>query len=565
MIATETLNDGLKRAYTVTIPADEIAGKVETELKRVAPQVRMPGFRPGKVPVNLVRKMHGQAVTQDVVGQTVRESIERALSDNKLRPAAEPKVELAKEYAPGQDIELTMELETLPDLGEPKIDDLKLERLTAPVADAEVDEAVVRLAGQQKSWEDAPRTRKAKAGDQVVMDFLGKVDGEPFGGGEGEDMAVEIGSGRLIPGFEDQLVGVKAGDEKTITVTFPDDYGAEALKGKDATFDLTIKQVQTAKETAADDAFATSLGLESLDKLKELLRANIEQEHNGLTRTQMKRKLLDALAHRHDFPVPPSMVDAEFDQIWSQLEHEASHDEDPDGARAEMEGERDDYRQIAERRVRLGLLLSEIGQRNGVQVSQAEMQAIVAQAAQQYPADQRQQFAQFVSQNPMAAAQLRAPLYEDKVVDWLFAKAKVSDREVTLDELQAAIEEEPGKEAAKTKPKAKPKAGGKKTAKADTGATAETAVTADKAEAAAEPVAKSPTPKKQAVAKTPDAAKTPKPKAKTATAKGDDGEKPAKADSAEPSAPKKPAAKKPAAKKPAAKKAAAKAGGDDTV
>ena len=453
MIATETLNEGLKRAYTVTIPADEIEGKVERELKRVAPQVRMPGFRPGKVPVNLVRKMHGEAVTQDVVGQTVRESIEQTLSENQLRPATEPKVELAKEYAPGHDVELTMELETLPDIGEPKIDDLKLERLSAPVADAEIDEAVARLAGQQRNWEDAPRTRKAKAGDQVVMDFLGKVNGEPFGGGEGEDMAVEIGSGRLIPGFEDQLVGVKAGDEKTITVTFPDDYGAEALKGREATFDLTIKQVQTAKETAADDVFATSLGLESLDKLKDLLRTNIAQEHNGLTRTQMKRKLLDALADRHDFPVPPSLVDAEFDQIWSQLEHEASHDEDPEGARAEMEGEREDYRKIAERRVRLGLLLSEIGQRNGVQVSQAEMQAIVAQAAQQYPADQRQQFAQFVSQNPMAAAQLRAPLYEDKVVDWLFAKAEVSDREVTLDELQAAIEEEPGEETVEAKPK----------------------------------------------------------------------------------------------------------------
>ncbi len=456
MHATETLNEGLKRAYTVTIPADEIAGKVDSELKRVAPQVRMPGFRPGKVPVNLVRKMHGEAVTQEVVGQTVRESIDRTLSDHKLRPAAEPKVELAKEYAPGQDIELTMELETLPDMGEPRIGGITLERLTAPVTDAEVDEAVARLAGQQTSWKDAPKSRKAKAGDQIVMDFVGKVDGTPFDGGTGSDMTVVIGSGTLIPGFEDQLVGVKAGEEKTIAVTFPDDYGAEALKGREATFDLTIKRVQTAKETAADDAFATSLGLESLDKLRELLRANIEQEHNGLTRTHMKRKLLDRLAAAHDFPVPPSMVDAEFDQIWHQLEHEASHEDDPEAARVEMEGERDDYRAIAERRVRLGLLLSEIGQRNGIEVSQAEMQALVAQAAQQYPAEQRQQFAQFVSQNPMAAAQLRAPLYEDKVVDWLFATAQVTDREVDLDTLQAAIEEEPQAEGTPTKGASKP-------------------------------------------------------------------------------------------------------------
>ncbi len=460
MNATETLNEGLKRAYTVTIPASEIESRVAGELKRVAPQVRMPGFRPGKVPVNLVRKMHGPAVTQDIVGQTVRESVEKTLADHQLRPATEPKVALAKEYAPGQDVELTVELETLPDMGEPKVDGLILERLTAPVTDAEVDEAVATLAGRQKSWDDAPEGHMAKDGDQVVMDFVGKVDGVPFDGGTGSDMTVEIGSGTLIPGFEDQLVGVTAREAKTITVTFPDDYGAANLKGKKATFDLTINTVQVAKETEANDEFATSLGLESLDKLKELLRANIEQEHNGLTRTHMKRKLLDRLAETHDFPVPPTMMEQEFEQIWQQLEHEAGHEDDPDAAKAEMEDEREDYRKIAERRVRLGLLLSEIGRRQKIEVSQTEMQAIVAQAAQQYPTEQRQQFAQFVSQNPMAAAQLRAPLYEDKVVDWLFSTAEVSDREVDLATLQAAIEEEPGEMADKpaSKPKAKKKA-----------------------------------------------------------------------------------------------------------
>ena len=458
MHATETLNEGLKRAYIVTIPASEIESRVAGELKRVAPQVRMPGFRPGKVPVNLVRKMHGPAVTQDVVGQTVRESVEKTLADNQLRPAIEPKVELAKEYVPGHDVELTVELETLPDMGEPKVDGIVLERLTAPVTDAEVDEAVATLAGRQKSWDDAPKSRKAKDGDQIVMDFVGKVDGVPFDGGTGSDMSVVIGSGNLIPGFEDQLIGVKAGDEKTIDVTFPDDYGAANLKGKPATFDLTITTVQVAKDTVADDEFATSLGLESLDKLKELLRSNVEQEHNGLTRTHMKRKLLDRLAETHDFPVPPTMLEQEFDQIWAQLEHEAGHDDDPDAAKAEMENERDDYRGIAERRVRLGLLLSEIGRRQNIEVSQTEMQAIVAQAAQQYPSEQRQQFAQFISQNQMAAAQLRAPLYEDKVVDWLFSTAQVNDRAVDLAALRAAIEEEPGE--ADDKPKAKEKTKG---------------------------------------------------------------------------------------------------------
>jgi trigger factor len=255
---------------------------------------------------------------------------------------------------------------------------------------------------------------------------------------------VEIGSGRLIPGFEDQLVGVKAGDEKTIKVTFPADYNVAYLKGKEATFDLVIGEVRVAKEAKADEDFAKSLGLEGLEQLKGLLKGQIEQEHNGLTRTYMKRKLLDHLAAAHDFPVPPSMVDAEFDQIWKQLEHEASHEEDPAAALKEMEGDKDDYRRIAERRVRLGLLLSEIGQANGIEITQAEMNRLVQQAAAQYEPKDRERFVQYIQQEPMAAAQLRAPLYEDKVVDFLFGKAEISDRTVTKAELEAAIEEEEG-------------------------------------------------------------------------------------------------------------------------
>ena len=552
MTATETLNEGLKRAYTVTIPAAEIERRVVAELKRVAPQVRMPGFRPGKVPVNLIRKMHGEAVTQDVVGQTVRQSIETTLTDNKLRPATEPKVELAKEYAPGQDIELSMELETLPDVGEPNIDGLTLERLTTPVTDAEVDEAVNKLAGQQKAWEDAPKTRKAKAGDQVTMDFVGKVDGVPFDGGTGEDMAVEIGSGQLIPGFEDQLVGVKADDDKQINVTFPEDYGSAELKGKHATFDLTIKAVKVAKEQKADDEFATSLGLESLDKLKELLRSNIEQEHNGATRTHMKRKLLDRLADTHDFEVPPSMVSQEFDQIWAQLEQEADREDAPEAARKEMEDEREDYRAIAVRRVRLGLLLSEIGQRNGVEVSQAEMQAIVGQAAQQYPAAQRQQFFEFVQNNPMAAAQLRAPLYEDKVVDWLFERAEVTDREVDLETLQAAIEEEPTSTDATPKTKAKPKAAAQEGA--------------DEAEPAArKPRSRAKTAEStdEAVDGAPKPAAKPKATAKPKVATKAEADAPAAAEPVKTAATKKAPATKAAPKKAPAKKAPAKPTTDD--
>ncbi|MCW3848446.1 trigger factor [Sphingomonas sp. LB-2] len=444
MQTVETLNEGLKRAYTLKISAKDIDAKVDAEVKRVAPQVRMPGFRPGKVPANLVRKMHGEAIAADALNTAIQDGVQQLMAKHKLRPAMSPSVSLGEDYAAGKDAEVTVELEVLPDVPLPSIEGITLERLVVPVSDADVDVQLKQLAGQQKGWEDAPAKHKAATGDQVVMDFAGKVDGVAFDGGTGEGMAVEIGSGRLIPGFEDQLIGVKAGDEKQINVTFPDDYGAKDLAGKPATFDLKITKVQTAGETRLDDSFAASLGLQSLEQLTTLLKGQIEQQHNGLTRTHMKRKLLDHLAAGHDFPVPPTMVDAEFEQIWGQLQHEAEHEADPDAAKAELEAERGDYVSIAERRVRLGLLLSEIGTANGVEVSQYEMNQLVAQAAQQYPADQRERFIEYLRQEPMAAAQLRAPLFEDKVVDFLFSKAEVTEREVSREELEAAIESEDG-------------------------------------------------------------------------------------------------------------------------
>jgi trigger factor len=473
MQIAETLNEGLKRAFTMTITAKDIDARVDAEVKKVAPQIRMPGFRPGKVPANLVRKMHGPALQQDALNTAIQEGVQKLLADNKLRPAMQPSVALGDGYEIGKDASLTVEMEVLPDVPVPAIEGLKLERLTADVDDAAIDAQVARIAGQQKSFEDAPAKHKAATGDLVTMDYLGKVAGEPFDGGKGEDMSVEIGTGRLIPGFEDQLVGVKAGDEKQIKVTFPADYNVDYLKGKPATFDLVIKKVQTAKEAVADEDFAKSLGLESLTQLRDLLKGQIEQEHNGLTRTHMKRKLLDQLAASHDFPVPPSMVDAEFQQIWSQLEHEAGHEADPEAARAEMENDRDEYRKIAERRVRLGLLLSEIGQANGIEITSQEMQRLIMQAAQQYPQDQRERFVQYIQQEPMAAAQLRAPLYEDKVVDFLFSKAEISDRTVSRTELEAEIEAEeghvhgPGCGHDHAEPAAKPKKAAAKKAKAE--------------------------------------------------------------------------------------------------
>ena len=444
MQTVETLNEGLKRAYTLTITAKDIEGKVDAELKRIAPQMKMPGFRPGKVPANLVRKMHGPALLQDALNTALQEGVQSLIAEKNLRPAMQPQVELVGEYEQGQDATLNVTLEVLPTVPAPAIDALKLERLTVPVADEAVDEQLQKFADQQKRWDDAG-DKAAEQGDQVTVDFVGKTaDGVAFEGGSGEDMAVEIGGGRLIPGFEDQLVGVKAGEEKQISVTFPEDYPAKDLAGQPATFDLTIKSVKTAGEAKVDDEMAKNLGLESLEQLRGLLKGQIEQEHNGLTRTYMKRKLLDQLADGHDFEVPPSMVEAEFSQIWAQLEHEATHEEDPEAAKAEMEKERDDYKKIAERRVRLGLLLSEIGQANGVEVTAQEMNRLIAQAAQQYGPEDRQRFIQYVQQEPMAAAQLRAPLYEDKVVDFLFGKAEITDRETTREELEAAIESEDG-------------------------------------------------------------------------------------------------------------------------
>ncbi|NNF94604.1 MAG: trigger factor [Altererythrobacter sp.] len=519
----ETTNKGLKRAYQLTIPAKDIAAKIEAEVKKIAPQVQMPGFRPGKVPANLIKKMHGEQLHAQTVNDVIRESVDQLMKDNELRPAMQPKIELGEGYEEGKDAEIAVELEILPTVDVPSTDGLKLERLVVPVADEAVDEAVAGIAGQNKSYKDAAKSKKAAEGDQLIIDFVGKLDGVEFEGGKAEDAALVIGSGQFIPGFEEQLVGAKTGDEKTITVTFPKEYQAENLAGKDAEFDITVKQVKVETETKVDDEFAKNLGLDSLDKLKELMRGQLEQQTNGLTRTQMKRQLLDTLAAGHDFEVPEGMVNAEFEQIWAQLQQEASQEEDPAAALKEIEAEKDDYRKIAERRVRLGLLLSEIGQANNVEVSAQEMSMLMQQAAQQYRPEDREKFLEYVQNEPMAAAQLRAPLYEDKVVDFLFDKADVTEREVTQEELEAAIEAE---ETAEAKP-AKKKAAPKKKAAAKK---ASAKKSDDK-----KPAEKKAPAKNTAPAKTADD----KPAAKKATAK-------------------KAPAKKPAAKKAPAKKAAKK-------
>ncbi|HUP67281.1 MAG TPA: trigger factor [Sphingomicrobium sp.] len=444
MKTVETENEGLKRAFMLTIPAEDIEARVDQEVKRIAPQVRMPGFRPGKVPPNLIRKMHGDAIRGDALQGAVQAGVQELLSEQNIRPAVQPQVQLESDYEPGKDAEVKVTVEALPNVPTPDIDKLELERLSVEPDETAVDDQVKQLASQSRRWADAPKKQAAALGDLVVIDFEGKVGGKPFEGGKGEDMSIELGSGRLIPGFEEQLVGAKSGDKRDVKLTFPGDYPAKNLAGKDAVFAVTVKGVKTGSENKLDDEFAKSLGLKDLAQLKELIRDQQGQELNGLTRTHMKRQLLDQLAARHDFTVPESMVEAEYQNILAQLRHEAGHESDPQAALAEIEKDSAEYRRISERRVRLGLLLSEIGAANGVEVSDQEMNRLVAQAAAQYQGEDRDRFIKLVQQDPMFAAQIRAPLYEDKVVDYLFSTAKVTDRTATRAQLEADLESEEG-------------------------------------------------------------------------------------------------------------------------
>jgi trigger factor len=543
--SVETETEGLKRAFMLTIPAEDIEARVDKEVKRIAPQVRMPGFRPGKVPPNLIKKMHGDALQRDALNGAVQDGVQQLLQEQNVRPALQPQVELDS-YEPGKDAEVRVKVEALPDVPAPQIDGLALSRLTVEADEDAVDKQLSDIAAANKRWTDAPKKHAAATGDLVIMDFVGKVDGTPFDGGTGNDMSIELGSGQLIPGFEEQLVGAKADDKREVQVTFPADYNVAALAGKPATFDVTVKTVKTAGETKVDAEFAKSLGLDSLDALREVIRDQQRQELNGLTRTHMKRQLLDQLAARHDFPVPESMVEAEHQNILGQLRHEASHEADPKAALAEIEKDAPEYRKIAERRVRLGLLLSEIGAANGVEVSDQEMNRLIANAAAQYQGKDRERFLQYLQQEPMVAAQLRAPLYEDKVVDFLFSKAEIADQTATRAQLEADLESEEGHvhgpgcghdHLASAKP-AKAKKGAAKP-KAEAKAKAEEPAKGPVEKAAA-------TPKPAKPLKDAPAAKAPEAKAKKAAA-------PKAAAKPAPKAEAKPAVKKAPAKKPTKK------------
>ncbi len=473
----EVKNEGLKREFRVSVDKDELDRRVQLILMDFRDKVQMKGFRPGKAPLSLLRKLHGEAAIGQAVEDSVRENTDKLFRDRKLRPATRPDVEVG-EVDEDKGFDFTVKAEVLPEIDVAAFKAPALERLVARPSDADVEEALARLAAQSRRFEDAPASYRAKTGDVVRIDFEGRIDGTPFEGGTGEDVELEIGSGQFIPGFEDQLVGVKSGDERKVTVTFPENYGRADLAGKGAVFTVTVKAIRVPQEAVVDDELAKGFGLESLDALKDLLRQQLEQEAAQLSRARLKRRLLDALAEAYDFPVPETMVDLEYRDIWEQIKRdaiqsgEASEADLAEKEEPDSEEERREFRAIAERRVRLGLLLSEIGLANNIEISRDELMRKVVEEARRFPG-QEQQVYEFYTKNEQAMAQLRAPLYEDKVVDYILEMAEVSEREVSLADLRKAVEEEDEKEAAeaeaepkKAKAKTKPKAKARKSAKA---------------------------------------------------------------------------------------------------
>ena len=437
MQVTETLNEGLKRAYQITLTAGELDEKVNEKLAEAQPEVEMKGFRKGKVPMALLKKQFGQRL----MGEAMQEAIDGAMSkhfeDSGDRPALQPQVEMkdGENWKAGDDVVVDMSYEALPAIPDVDLKTISLEKLVVKPDDAAVDEALQSLAENAQDFD--AKDGAAESGDQVVFDFVGKVDGEAFEGGSAEDYPLVLGSNSFIPGFEDQLIGATAGEEKAVVVTFPEDYQAEHLAGKEATFDCTIKEVKAPKAASVDDELAKKYGAEDLDALKAQITERLQAEYAQAARAVMKRGLLDKLDEAVSFDLPPSLVEAEASQIAHQLWHEDNPDHHGhDHGSIEPT---DEHNKLAERRVRLGLLLADLGQKAEVEVTDAEMTQAILQQARQYPGQERQ-FFEFVQQNQQMQQQLRAPIFEDKVVDYVFELADVSEKEISKDELQKAVE-----------------------------------------------------------------------------------------------------------------------------
>jgi len=455
MQVTETSSEGLRREFSVVVPKEDIQGRMNTRLTEVGASVNVPGFRPGKVPLAVLKQRYGDAVRGEILEQTIQDTIQKTVEEKDLRPAMEPKIDLVT-FEDGVDLEYKLTVEVIPEIAPIDFGTIELEKLTADIPDEDVEQSLVRLSEQQKTFA-AEEGRAAASGDQVVMNFVGKIDGEAFDGGSADGMELELGSGRFIPGFEDQLIGAKAGDKKEVNVTFPVDYQAENLKGKAAVFDVEVTEVRIPAAVEINDEFAASLGAENLDALKTMVRDQIGNEYTQVSRGRLKRDLLDQLAEKADFDVPPGLLDAEFEGIWKQLEEAKEKDQLDEDDKGKSDDElRERYREIAARRIRLGLLLSEIGRANNLTVSQDDLNRAMAQQAQRFPG-QEAMVMQYYQSNPQAMQELQAPIFEEKIIDYILELAKVTERSVTTEELLADPEQDGGAEKKGKAKKAKKK------------------------------------------------------------------------------------------------------------
>ena len=470
MQVTETKSEGLLYEFNITVPADEIETVVTNRLNELKKTAKIPGFRPGKVPVQMLRKQYGPSIMGEVLERTVGETSKKAMDERELRPVVQPKIEIVK-FEDGADLEYTMAIEVMPTVEPMDFSKINLERMVVKADEEEITNALDRLANAHKTSEPVTKARKSKEGDFLVIDFVGKVDGEEFAGGKAEDYSLELGSGSFIPGFEDQLTGAKVGDHVEVNVKFPEEYGAEELAGKDAIFDVDVKELREGSPAVIDDELAKKAGIDDLETLKANIREEHEREFNEMARQRMKRTLLDELEDNHEFEVPASLVENEFEGIWAQFEQHRKQAEE-EGVKEDVnEGKTDDelkedYQAIAVRRVRLGLLLAEIGRMNNIDLNQEDLSRAMMQEAQRYPG-QEQMVMDYFRNNPEAMHQLRAPILEDKVVDFIFELAKVSEKNVSIEELLKEPEEAPKKKKAAKKAPGKKKSPAKKAARKD--------------------------------------------------------------------------------------------------
>ncbi|SFK13654.1 trigger factor [Methylocapsa palsarum] len=450
MQVTETLSQGLKREFKVVLPAADLATRLEGQLADVQAKAQIKGFRPGKVPVAHLKRLYGRSIMAEVVQEAVNEAHKKIVEDNAFRLATEPKIDFAgekdemeKAFEAKGDFAFTVALEVLPKIEIGSFDGIEIERLVADVADSEIDEVVTRLAEQNRAYlPKEGESAVAEAGDKTTLDFVGKIDGEPFEGGAGEDVDLILGSNSFIPGFESQVEGLRVGESRTISVAFPDDYSAPQLAGKAAEFDVTLKSVAAPAEVKIDDDLAKSFGLEDLAKLKESIRANIEKDYAAASRRKWKRGLLDALDGAYAFDLPEGLVAQEFETVWRKVEAEqkrAGRSFEDDGTTEEAA--RKDYFKICERRVRLGLLLADIGEKAGVKVTDEEVNQALMERVRSFPGQEKMVW-DYYQKNPQALAEIRAPLFEERVVDHIVAQVKVNERKVPKEELLAVDEEE---------------------------------------------------------------------------------------------------------------------------